>query len=534
LIDMSQQETKQVDVLLEFRDFLRAIYWYLFKKLRLLFITLFVGGVVYPILTLVFTPTASCKPDQFEPIRERIRQKLVQQKVPSISVAIARGDRILWEESFGWADRENLIPATPDTMYTLGSLAKPMTATAIMLLRQRGLLNLDRPINDYLGDIKLVARVGNASEATVRRVAQHTAGLPGYYETFYPDEHDKPPPMNQVILRYGNLVFPPGERFYYSNLDYSLLGYVISRNSGKDYTKFMREEVFLPLGMNHSCVINCSGLKKYRATRYFLDGSRLPDYMTAHPAASDVYASAHDLVRFGMFHLKARLADQKNLVSDEAVDEMQKVTVPMSIFSSYGIGWVVSRDAKGRRRVSHGGAGAGVDTQLTLVPEEKLAVAVLANTNIDAHISGEIADDILDLLLGDGPVQRPASVGNAQTTPAGSTELSGKLLGTWKGFVHTYKRDLPIALWLNESGEVFAQLDNQPKMLIKDARLENGIFIGRMNGDIGTPDANRRPYYLDWNLILRGDVLNGVLYAIGHHPSRGVLLGHWVEIRRSR
>ena len=485
------------------------------------------------LFTLAFTPTASYKPDQFEPIRDRIRQKLAQQNVPSISVAVARGDSILWEESFGWADREKQVPATPDTMYTLGSLAKPMTATAIMLLRQRGLLNLDRPINDYLGDAKLVARVGNASEATVRRVAQHTAGLPGYYETFYPDEIGKPPPMDQVILRYGNLVLPPGERFYYSNLDYGLLGYVISRVSGKDYAKFMREEVFLPLGMNHSCVINCSGLEKYRATRYFLDGSRLPDYTTAHPAASDVYASARDLVRFGLFHLKARLADQKNLISDEAVDEMQKATVPMSIFSSYGIGWVVSRDAKGRR-VSHGGAGAGVDTQLTLVPEERLSVAVLVNTNIDAHISGEIADAILDLLLGDRPVHRPAGVGNARATPGGSAWSAAKLLGTWKGFVHTYKRDLPVTLWFEESGEVYAQLDNQSKILIKDARLETGTFMGRMTGDIGTPDANRRPYHLDWELTLRGDVLKGVLYAIGHHPSRGVLLGHWAEIRRSR
>jgi len=485
------------------------------------------------LFVLAFTPADRRKADQFKPIRQRIRQKLMQQSVPSISVAVARGDKILWEESFGWADRENLIPATPDTMYTLGSLAKPITATAIMLLRERGLLNLDRPINDYLGNAKIVARVGNASEATVRRVAQHNAGLPGYYETFYPYEPGKPPTMDEVILRYGNLVFPPGERFHYSNLDYGILGYVISRVSGKSYADFMRAEVFLSLGMKHSCVINCSGLEKYRATRYFLDGSRLPDYTTPHPAAADIYSSVHDLVRFGMFHLKAHLADQKKLLSDEAIEEMQKPTVSMGGSSSYGIGWIVSREAKGRRRLSHGGAGAGVDTQLTLVPEERLAVAVLVNTNIDAHISGEIADAILDSLLGDRPEDRSVSARSSQTPPAENSGLPGKLLGTWKGFVHTYKRDLPVTLWFKESGEVHAQLGNQLKMPINDARLENGTFAGRMTGDIGTPDANRRPYYLDWNVTLRGDALNGVLYAIGHHPSRGLLLGHWVELRRS-
>src|SRR5438552_11436079 len=123
--------------------------------------------ILSPLLfALAFTPPDRRNADQFEPIREQIRQKMARQIVPSISVAVARGNTILWEESFGWADRENHIKATPDTMYTLGSLAKPMTATAILLLRLRGLVNLDRPINDYLGSAKLVARVGNASEAT--------------------------------------------------------------------------------------------------------------------------------------------------------------------------------------------------------------------------------------------------------------------------------------------------------------------------------------------------------------------------------
>jgi len=482
------------------------------------------------LFVLAFTPADRREADQFEPIRERIRQKLARQGVPSISVAVARGNRILWEESFGWADRENLVPATPNTMYTLGSVAKPMTATAILLLRERGLLNLDRPINDYLGDAKIVARVGSASGATVRRVTQHKAGLPGYYETFYPDEPGKPPAMDEVILRYGNLVFPPGERFHYSNLDYGILGYVISRISGKSYGNFMREEVFLPLGLNHSCVMDCPNSKEHRAIRYFLDGARLPDYTTPHPGASDIYASVHDLVRFGMFHLKSHLADQKKLLSDEAIDEMQQSTVQMGAGNLYGIGWIASRDARGRLRVSHGGAGAGVDTQLTLIPQEKLAVAVLVNTNIDVHISGEIADAILDLLSGDRPDDRPKP---AVSTPTDSG-LPGKLLGTWKGFVHTYKSDLPVTLWFKESGEVHAQLGNQLEMLINNARLENGIFTGRIMSDIGTPDANRRPYYLDWNVTLRGEVLNGVLYAIGHHPSRGVLLGHWIELRRSQ
>ncbi len=337
-----------------------------------------------------------------------------------------------------------------------------------------------------------------------------------------------------MILRYGNLVFPPGERFHYSNLDYGILGYLVSRVSGKNYADFMREEIFLPLGMNHTCVLVCRGLERYRAVRYYLDGSRLPDYTTSTPAAADIYASIHDLVRFGMFHLKAHLADQKKLLSDEAIDEMQGATIPMGGSNSYGIGWIVSRDAKRRQRVSHGGAGAGVDTQLTLVPDEKLAVAVLVNTFVDSHLAGEIADAILNLLLGDKQQDRPAPNVNNQAASLKESGLPGKLLGAWTGFVHTYKHDLPVTLWFKDQGEVQAQLGEQLKMLINDGRLEKGTFTGRMTGDIGTPDANRRAYYLDWNVTLRGEALNGVLNVVGRETSRGVGLGYWVELRRSR
>jgi CubicO group peptidase (beta-lactamase class C family) len=437
-----------------------------------------------------FASSRAHKPDHFKPMRELILRRMSQQRIPSISVAVASGNHILWKKSFGWADRENRIPATPDTMYTLGSLSKPMTATAIMLLREKKLLNLDRSINDYLGQAKVVARLGNASDATVKRVAQHNAGLSGYYETFYPDEFSKPPPIEEVIRHYGNLVFPPGERFHHSNLNYAILGYVISRVSGKTYEDFMRAEVFQPLGMSHSCVLICNGLEAYRAKRYFLDGSLLPDYITAHPAAADIYASVNDLVRFGMFQLKAHVADQRSILADSAIDEMQQPAVAMGGSNSYGIGWVVSRDAKGRRRVSHGGAGAGVDTQLTLMPDEKIAVAVLINTNIEGHISGEIADAIINLLLGDKS-DKAATPPNNQPT-MGSAGLPGQLLGTWKGFVHTYKRDLPVIISFKES-VVQAQLDDQPQLLIINARLDNGTFTGRMTATWVRPTQTAVP-----------------------------------------
>ncbi len=263
--------------------------------------------------------------DLFDGVREQICEKLKEKNVPSISVAVARENRIIWEEGFGWADKENKIAASEHTPYMLGSTSKPITATAVLALRERGRVDLDRPINDYLGESKLRARLGKESEATVRRALQHMAGLPAYYETYYPDEPEKPPALDLVIRRYGLLMLRPNERFHYSNLGYAVLGGMIAHVSGKSFADFLGDEIFPPLGMNESSVPGQNhksrpqDFDRRRAARYSTEGQRLPDYLTPHPPASEIYASAHDLARFGLFHLKVHLADQVQILGDKAI-----------------------------------------------------------------------------------------------------------------------------------------------------------------------------------------------------------------------
>ena len=148
----------------------------------------------------------------FDRVREFIKQQLTERRLPSIAVAVARDGQIIWEEAFGWADTEKRVPATPHTMYSLASISKPITATGLMILKERGRIELDRPINEYLGEAKIAVRVGNPAEATVRRVANHTAGLPLHYQFFYDDEPYRAPSRDETIRRYGNCVTAPGER----------------------------------------------------------------------------------------------------------------------------------------------------------------------------------------------------------------------------------------------------------------------------------------------------------------------------------
>ena len=123
-------------------------------------------------------------PEPFDDLRQWIQAQLVRGDVPSLSVAVARDGQILWEEGFGWADRERQVRATPHTRYSLASISKPMTATGLMVLVEEGRVDLDRPVNEYLGHPALRVRVGSAHAATVRRVANHTAGLPLHHHFF--------------------------------------------------------------------------------------------------------------------------------------------------------------------------------------------------------------------------------------------------------------------------------------------------------------------------------------------------------------
>jgi CubicO group peptidase (beta-lactamase class C family) len=412
-----------------------------------------------------------------------------------------------------------------------------------MILKERGLLDLDRPINDYLGDAKLTARVGDAADATVRRVANHTAGLPLHYHFFYDDEPYLRPPMEETIRRYGNLITAPGERFQYSNLGYGILDRMIARLSGKSYPDFMRQEVFLPLGMTRASVDIGAGLEPFQAIRYGADGIRYPFYDFDHSGGSAVFCSAHDLVRFGMFYLKAHLEDQKVILSDETIDQMQINTASPGETNGYGVGWGINENDRGYRSVSHGGGMGGVNTNLLLIPSEHIAVAVLSNgcSELPFTLTADILAALFPTYAEKLAEQQSEQAKQNESPPEPEFAPPAELLGAWKGSVQTYQGDIPLALWFKETGDIHAQLGSQLKTLVNKAQLDKGFLGGRMLGTIPTPDASRRPHEVYLDLKLRDQVLNGAVYAVtpyedgeGGAPDKrpGYALAYWTELTK--
>lgn len=482
--------------------------------------------------------------DAFSDVRNRIQQEMAESGIPSFAVAVARNGEILWEEAFGWADREKRILAAEHTMYSQASVSKPITATGLMKLVEQGELDLDQPVNQYLHkDSQVKVWIGDPDEVTVRRVANHTAGLPLHYHFFPADEAHPKPPMEESIRRYGNVVSPPGDRYRYSNIGYGLLDHLIERLSGMSYAEFMRREVFLPLGMTRSSVHVGPGLEAFQAIRYTDDGLPLPFYDFDHRGASAVYASAHNLLRFGMFHLKNRLPDQKAILADESIDAMQVPTASMGNVnpadlnlrpdSKYGVGWAIDDDELGLR-ISHGGGMGGVATKLLLMPKEGLVVVALANTF--CPLAYTIERQILSAIL-PGYAETLSRLEQEKTEDKGDNsdavfEPRPELLGDWRGQAHTYQGALPLELSFKPSGDVHARLGDQLWALVNDAKFEDGHLTGKMIGDIGTEDANRRRYHLHLDLRLREGVLNGSIIAMSFGSRLGYALSHWCEVKR--
>ena len=492
-------------------------------------------------LTLCMATTvALAQPDRFEPIRGTIRKVIFAKKVPSLAVAVAQNGEILWEEAFGFADVEKQIAATPQTKYSLASISKPITATTLMTLVERGKIGLDRPIEDYLGGAKLKGYAGSTSKATVRRIAAHISGLPLHYHFFLHGEPSQRPSMAETIRRYGILVTRPGEKFQYANLGYGLLEYAIEQTSQSSYAEFVQENVFEPLGMEHSDIPTEPDPGPHRAVRYWDDGMPLPFYDFDHRGGSAVFASAHDLVRFGLLHLKTLQPDQRPVLPGRRINQMQKSISTEGAPYEYGVGWMIYPKQGAYRLVHHGGAMGGVRTNLSLIPSEGIAVVVLANRY--SPVVDQINGDILTTLLPRyrrrtaekrTPPGKEQSAEEPSSVAAAAKPFPKQWTGTWSGTVHTYEGQLPLGLSINASGEAKAELAGQAATNVSALKVEGGYLTGRFDGNIQTPDVNKRKYYLRFSLKMKGGKLSGALTAISNPgPKLSNALTSWVELRK--
>ena len=453
-------------------------------------------------------PTSATVPNpRFEEVRNTVLEAITAGEIPSMSVAVAKDGEVIWEEAFGWANREEMIPATPHTMYSMASISKPITTTGLMILVERGYVDLNAPVNRYIAPAQLTAYEGEASAATVTHILNHTSGLPVHYSVFYQDEAARQPPaVTESIRRYGVLVHPPGAVYQYANFGFGLASHIISKVSGRPYADFMKTEVFLPLGMTHTSVDVGPGLEAYAAIRYDGDGEPLPFYISDHPGASQVYSSAHDLIRFGLFHLGHTLPGQSQIISPESIQRMKQDSDPNPENDRYGLGWFLSGNEYGYPIAWHTGSMRGTNTMLKFLPGEDLAVVVLINTASD--LRQKIPNDIIGILLPDyGEKWQEAR--DRESGPREAFEPGPELVGAWQGHIITYDDTVGVTLTIRADGDVHVEIARQLKTLLDRVRFADGFLSGTSYGTIPSSDALDHPHNISYRMLLNGDLLSG-------------------------
>jgi CubicO group peptidase (beta-lactamase class C family) len=464
---------------------------------------------------------------------EALARAEIASGIPSIALAVTYHGRIIWEHAYGVADKERHIPATTNTPYYLASVSKAITATALMQLVDSGKISLNKPVNDYLGAAKLSSPMWNPSEATVLRVATHTAGLTSYDLGCEKNSPKCSTDTDDLVRRYGVIVWQPGDHFDYSNADYGIIGQAIAHTSRESFPGFLQQHVFQPLGMNDCFLDSNTNRMRNAAARYDSDppNRRMPRVRSTTPGASSIYCSVHDLALFGMFHLADHLPTQKQILPDRSIREMQKPLVSAGDGLQYGLGWWIQADRHGYPGVLAQGGTHDATAYLQLIPSEDIAIAMLWNSGTPE--GDKLVDEVLSTLLPhyrDALAKAPPELEASSLVPNRPSEA---ILGTWSGSIQTYKETLPLVISISETGEGRVRLGSEPEVRIAHVQTDRQMLKWRMAGPAGLGDTGTTPYILDIKLYLHGETLMGAARTGPAPPATdGALLFYPVKLER--
>ncbi|HEY3933429.1 MAG TPA: serine hydrolase domain-containing protein [Gemmatimonadales bacterium] len=320
---------------------------------------------------------------------------LARTGAPSASVAVVREGQIVFANAYGSARLDPSLPATASMRYSIGSVSKQFTATAILLLAERGKLSLDDKVGRWLPDLT------RANDVTIRQVLSMTSG----YQDFWPQDYVMPPmlkPTTAHAIADGwakkPLDFDPGTHWQYSNTNYVLAGMIVEKIAGTSLVDFLRKEVFTPLHMESVVITDDAGLGPTDPQRYlrYALGPVRPAPKEGRGwmfAAGELAMTASDLARWDISVIN-------QAILKPASYQAQQTTVLLDNGTStgYGLGVQVGM-ANGHRLISHSGEVSGFTAENNIYPDDHAAIVVL--TNLDATgASGQIANRIADALFG--------------------------------------------------------------------------------------------------------------------------------------
>jgi CubicO group peptidase (beta-lactamase class C family) len=315
----------------------------------------------------------------------------VKNNLFSGSVLIAHDSDILLSAGYGLANREWDIPNTPDTKFRIASLTKQFTAMSILILQERGLLTLQDHACQYFEECPEAWQ-----DITIEHLLHHTSGIPGNYYDMGEFERTRNTSPSRLIELFFDapLHFQPGSRSEYSDSGYIVLGRIIEVASDQPYRRFLRENIFDPLGMDDTDYDTTTSVIKHRA-----EGYANPNQHAAYFHISNAYASYGLYSTVEDFYRWDQALYSGDVVSQESWDAMFAAAVPISgvpgySHALYGLGMGSLDD---HPYIRHDGGMDGFTSSMVHFTDDNVTIIVLSN--LESAPSGLIADTIARMVL---------------------------------------------------------------------------------------------------------------------------------------
>jgi CubicO group peptidase (beta-lactamase class C family) len=322
-------------------------------------------------------------------------QPYVQSNNFSGAILIANGDNILMRKAYGMANIELSVPNTPKTRFHVASISKSFTAAAIILLEQRGKLSTSDPLNKFIPDYP------NGDQITIHHLLVHSSGIPNVNN--FPDYSIKSKSfhnLDEIIdwFKHKPLKFNPGERYDYSNSNYNLLAKLIEKVSGETYGKFLKKNIFVPLGMIDTAHDgNTNAIIENRAYGYmptgFLDLMNAPNIVWSIKTGNgSIYTTVDDLYKW-----------DRSLNGSKLLNRVSRNKIFTDHINGVGYGWFIR---KGKPRcVAINGRAPGFAASLERFIEDDICIVIVAN--IYSSIVHTMAEDLAAIVFGQ---ERPPKV----------------------------------------------------------------------------------------------------------------------------
>jgi CubicO group peptidase (beta-lactamase class C family) len=322
--------------------------------------------------------------------------KLSEAKLPSLTAAIIENDKILHAKTLGLKNIESGEPTAITTNYGIGSITKSFTALGIGKLVEQGKMNFHDLVTDHLPELKQY----KAFELVeIHHLLTHSSGIPALgsaevliFNTIGLNKKWMPIATNDDMISFFDQVdewkfTDPGKRFFYLNEGYSLLGEVISRVSKTNYSKFIKEEILLPLEMGRTFFSKEEVENdKDWATPYLIkDGKAVPSVIPwGSGPAGGLMSNIIDLSHYVRMYMNRGEYEGEKVISKDIIEQMETPysKPPVSLFpdAAYGYGLFIARDFYGQKLVRHDGSVGVYTSSMAYLPESKVGALVLCNS----------------------------------------------------------------------------------------------------------------------------------------------------------